>query len=187
MFQGKRLVHKLIWLAGSGLILLLAAGCQAIAESKEPTPDEAVPGLLAELPSIDEIAGTPAPIIGPLPTLDPSQVSEGEQLYQIHCASCHGSNLEGEVDWQLQNEDGSFRAPPHDPSGHTWHHGDAVLWETVRQGGARLPANIGGTSNMPAFGEILTEPEIAAVLAFIKSSWPEDIQTIQREMSARER
>lgn len=186
MFINNRISPHLSWLFLLSLILLLVVGCQARAESREPTPDQTTPGVLAELPSIDEIAGTPVLVIGSLPTLDPTQVSLGQQLYQTHCASCHGENLEGEADWQLQNEDGTFRAPPHDASGHTWHHSDKVLWDTVRQGGARLPANIGGISNMPAFNEVLSEAEIAAVLAFIKSTWPENIQTIQWEMTARE-
>jgi mono/diheme cytochrome c family protein len=58
------------------------------------------------------------------------------------------------------------------------------LVEAVVEGGARLPANIGGTSDMPAFGELLTDEEITAVLAYIKSSWPEDIPQAQWEQSA---
>jgi mono/diheme cytochrome c family protein len=84
----------------------------------------------------------------------------------------------------MPNEDGSFRAPPHNQEGHTWHHSDRILVEAIIEGGARLPDNIGGTSNMPAFGEILTDEEITAVLAYIKSSWPEDIRQMQWENSA---
>ncbi len=113
--------------------------------------------------------------------------SVGEAVYVQHCASCHGVNLEGQPDWKQQNEDGSFRAPPHDDSGHTWHHGDPTLLEAIRLGGARFnDLNIGGTSNMPAFGEILSDEEITAVLAYIKSTWTEENQTWQQEATLRE-
>lgn len=79
------------------------------------------------------------------------------------------------------------RAPPHDASGHTWHHGEEVLVESVKLGGARLPENIGGTSNMPAFGETLTVGEITPVLTYIKSTWSEDIRAIQWEQTVREK
>ncbi len=120
------------------------------------------------------------------PILDPQEIAAGRELYATHCAECHGDNLEGEVDWKEQNEDGSFRAPPHDASGHTWHHGDKNLIEAIILGGARLPEGVGGTSNMPAFGDILTANEIAAVLTFIKSTWPDDIRAIQWQQSVRE-
>ena len=113
--------------------------------------------------------------------------SVGERLYIQQCASCHGVNLEGQPDWKLQNEDGSFRAPPHDESGHTWHHGDRTLLDAIRLGGARFnDLNIGGTSNMPAFDEVLSDEEITAVLAYIKSTWTEENQAWQQEATIRE-
>ncbi len=122
-----------------------------------------------------------------LPTLAPEVITLGASVYAAQCASCHGVELEGESDWKVQNEDGSFRAPPHDASGHTWHHGDEMLLEAIRLGGARFDGlNIGGTSNMPAFAETLTGNEMAAVLAYIKSTWPEDIRTLQWEATVRE-
>lgn len=107
-----------------------------------------------------------------------ARIALGEQVYQANCAECHGVNLEGEADWKLQGDDGQFRAPPHDVTGHTWHHDDAYLIESIRLGGARLPADI-GLSNMPAYDGVLSEAEIAAVLAYIKSTWPPDIQAAQ--------
>ena len=106
-------------------------------------------------------------------------VAQGQKTYTTYCASCHGVNLEGQPDWQQANPDGSLRAPPHDETGHTWHHGDAALIESIKLGGARLPAN-GGLSAMPAYNEILTDPEITAVLDYIKSTWPDDIVAMQQ-------
>lgn len=119
---------------------------------------------------------------GPGPGFDPQTVALGEAVYQANCAACHGVNLEGEADWKMQNEDGSFRAPPHTAEGHTWHHPDAQLIEAIKQGGRRFERlNIGGTSNMPAYEDILTDEEIAAVLVFLKSRWPAEIQAAQQQ------
>ncbi len=144
--------------------------------------------------STDAPAITPAALVTvvaapqPQPTLSPAIIAKGQEIYAANCANCHGANLEGEPNWKEQNEDGSFRAPPHDENGHTWHHGDVTLMDAIQKGGARLnDLNIGGTSNMPAFEEILTPEEITAVLTYIKSTWPEDVQAIQWEVTQRER
>lgn len=102
----------------------------------------------------------------------------GKERYDTYCAACHGFDLEGQPNWQQPFADGSFKAPPHDETGHTWHHSDAYLVESIKLGGARLPANI-GVSNMPAYAEVLTDEEIWAILAYIKSDWPQEILEIQ--------
>ena len=111
-------------------------------------------------------------------SFDRQTIALGEQVYAANCASCHGVNLEGQPDWQQSNPDGSLRAPPHDETGHTWHHGDAALIESIRLGGARLSASL-GTSTMPAYKDILADNEITAVLTYIKSTWPDDIRAAQ--------
>ena len=131
-------------------------------------------------------AGAQADLTSP-PALDPDEIALGEAVYGVNCASCHGIALEGEIDWKTENEDDTFRSPPHDETGHTWHHGDEALLEAIRLGGSRLDGfNIGGSSEMPGFSDILSEPEIAAVLTFIKSSWPEDIRLLQWQVASRE-
>lgn len=116
----------------------------------------------------------------------PASMGPGERLYAKHCASCHGANLEGQPDWKSPLASGRLPAPPHDASGHTWHHPDGVLFRITRQG----PAAIVGRSyesDMPEFGTLLSDGDITAVLAFIKSTWPEREQGYQEEMSRRER
>lgn len=113
----------------------------------------------------------------------------GEALYAEHCAACHGAALEGQPDWQRPNPDGTLPAPPHDASGHTWHHGDALLFSYVKHGGAATleALGVGGIrSAMPAFGDTLSDRDIAAILDYIKSQWPPRIRDIQRERSAAE-
>ena len=112
-----------------------------------------------------------------------AQTQRGAELYAEHCATCHGAQLEGQPDWQVADEDGVLPAPPHDASGHTWHHDDAMLTDYIRRGGQAVLDDLGVpmTSGMPAFGEILRDSDIAAILGFIKSTWPERIRVIQAE------
>ncbi|MBY0331042.1 MAG: cytochrome c [Acetobacteraceae bacterium] len=122
--------------------------------------------------------------LGPAPPAiadagDPAQVALGQRVYAEHCASCHGANLEGQPNWQARRPDGRLPAPPHDATGHTWHHPDAQLMELTRKGlTGILP---GYESDMPAFEGVLTEAEVAAVIAFIKSTWPPDIRRRREE------
>ena len=105
---------------------------------------------------------------------DADQVARGRALYDQHCASCHGRNLEGQPDWQSRNAQGRLPAPPHDATGHTWHHDDEVLFEVTKFGmGKHAPP--GYRSDMLAFGATLSDEDIIAVLAYIKSRWPEAI------------
>ena len=103
-------------------------------------------------------------------------------LYAEHCASCHGAKLEGEPNWMERKPGGRLPAPPHDASGHTWHHADAQLFGIVKNGVTPY-AGPGYQSDMPAFKAILSDDEILAVLAYIKQSWPQDIQNQQRQIS----
>lgn len=110
------------------------------------------------------------------------QIALGQDLYAANCASCHGANLEGQPDWRRRTEDGRMPAPPHDASGHTWRHADRQLFTITRLGvGAAVP---GYESDMPAYEGLLSDDEIAAILAFIKSTWPEREREFQAEVTA---
>lgn len=115
------------------------------------------------------------------PTLRPdiaSVVASGEVLYAAHCASCHGAELEGQPDWRSRDSNGLLPAPPHDETGHTWHHSDSVLFELTKIGPQRF-AGADYQSTMPAYEGVLSDADIVAVLSFIKSTWPEDIRARQ--------
>lgn len=107
---------------------------------------------------------------------DSAQVLLGKSIYADNCASCHGVNLEGQSDWRVRKDDGRLPAPPHDETGHTWHHPDEQLFRITKLGVKPPLAPDGYESDMPSFEGTLTDEEIWAVLAFIKSSWPEDIR-----------
>jgi len=117
------------------------------------------------------------------PRIDPgdaAQVAAGEALYRAHCASCHGANLEGQPDWRTRQPSGRLPPPPHDAGGHTWHHPDEVLLQIVREGPA-FYADLGVQTDMPAFGAALSEGDMAAVIAYIKSRWPAEVQARQAQ------
>jgi mono/diheme cytochrome c family protein len=115
-----------------------------------------------------------ATAVPPLPALDPERVTEGAALYAQQCARCHGNALEGTANWKQRLEDSSFPPPPHDNSGHTWHHSDAVLLEIITNGGD--PAY---NSRMPAFKDQLSEAQVVAILEFFKSRWGQEEREFQ--------
>src|SRR5262249_29124307 len=65
---------------------------------------------------------------------DSAQVARGRIVYGERCAACHGANLEGQANWRARLPDGRLPAPPHDDSGHTWHHPDDTLFAIVKRG-----------------------------------------------------
>jgi len=109
------------------------------------------------------------------------RVALGQKIYAANCASCHGDKLQGQPNWKEQMPDGRLPAPPHDSTGHTWHHPDQQLFQVVELGTAVVVPNY--KSNMIGFGENLSDQEIWSVIAYIKSTWPSDIQTRQRAMT----
>jgi mono/diheme cytochrome c family protein len=147
----------------SGGVLALVAGVAAWVVAAQPQ----------DIPEGLTVLGSP---------VTAEQVAFGQDLYAANCASCHGVNLEGQPDWRRRNEDGRMPAPPHDASGHTWHHADRQLHTITKLGvGAIVP---GYESDMPAFEGILSDDEIIAVLAFIKSTWPARERGFQAEVTA---
>lgn len=151
---------------GVAVAVLAAIGVAVLAQSKS---DEASAGGLT-------ILGQP---------VSAADIEAGKTLYAKNCASCHGAKLEGQPDWQRRLDNGRMPAPPHDESGHSWHHSDRNLFIITRGGvSAVVP---GYESDMPAFEGVLTEKEIADVLAFIKSTWPDRQREFQAEVSANDK
>ena len=102
---------------------------------------------------------------------DQHVVALGETVYRSHCAECHGQNLEGQPNWRSRDAEGYLPAPPHDASGHTWHHADTLLFNITKLGTASIVGPDYKT-RMPAYADVLTDEEIIAVLSYIKSRWP---------------
>src|SRR5262249_7597161 len=118
--------------------------------------------------------------IAPRPN-DAQLVARGKAVYEEQCARCPGSNLEGQPAWRPRLPNGRMPAPPHDPTGHTWHHSDKQLFDMTKVGpGALVP---GYQSDMPGFKDKLSDADIWAVLSYIESTWPPDIRAKQQRMT----
>ena len=79
----------------------------------------------------------------------------------------------GQPEWHIAKADGTLPPPPLNGDGHTWHHGDGLLYRIVSQGGQMFedPRFPDFKSAMPAFGERLSHEDIVEVLTYIKSLW----------------
>lgn len=112
---------------------------------------------------------------------DPALVALGSRVYGAECARCHGAQLEGQANWRERLPSGRLPAPPHDASGHTWHHPDRQLFDITKEGLANVVP--GYATDMPAYKGALSDREIWAVLAYIKSTWPAEIRARQERMT----
>ncbi len=146
------------WIAGAnaGTVLLMAGSLSSLIASAEPMK---------------------------LDPTSPSLVASGKAVYAGHCASCHGANLEGQPDWRKRLANGRLPAPPHDATGHTWHHSDRQLFEMTKNGTAGMMP--GYETDMPAYKDILSDADIWAVLSFIESTWPPQVRARQASVTAR--
>lgn len=135
--------------------------------------------LLIAAASVAWFAATGDPV-KPDPS-SPTLVGRGKAVYAQHCAACHAANLEGQPDWRHRLPNGRLPAPPHDATGHTWHHSDQALFNMVKNG---MPAVIPDyKTDMPTYKAVLSDADIWAVLSFIESTWPADIRARQQRMN----
>lgn len=152
-----------------GALALAVTACSAEAKTTTTIGPPPLPGS-ASLPEA-----------GPPPELDGARVAAGANLYAKYCASCHGTDLKGDPEWQVPNADGTYRPPPQDSSGHTWHHGDDLLVDIILNGSEFLQ------SRMPPFGAQLSEAEVLSILEFFKSMWGPEERALQWEVTLRQR
>lgn len=149
-------------LCSAALASLLVACVPGGAEGGGNTP-VTVPLLLGDAPEV--------------PRLRDTAIQRGAGLYQQYCASCHGQDLSGQPNWRTPRSDGSYPAPPHDESGHTWHHSDRALLTMTRDGIDFAQ------SSMPTFGDQLTDEEIVAIIEFLKSNWSDEARAFQWQVT----
>ena len=101
-----------------------------------------------------------------------SQIAQGRRVFQNNCATCHGQQAQGTLNWRKPLADGSYPPPPLDGSAHAWHHSLRALKQTIHQG------NIALGGKMPAFKEVLTDAEIEAAIAYFQSKWNAEIYQV---------
>lgn len=100
---------------------------------------------------------------------DAEKIRAGSQIYSQSCAGCHGDAASGR---------GAVpEAASHGPQGHTWHHPDQQLIEIVL-GRLDYPGR-----KMPSFEGQLTEGQVEAVLAYLKTNWTADQRSFQAEVT----
>lgn len=88
-----------------------------------------------------------------------ARLEQGRELFAVACAACHGADGRGNPGWES-----TVSAPDLADCATTAERADH--WQAiVARGGARF----GLSSVMPAFGETLTEGEIAAVVAYTRT------------------
>jgi mono/diheme cytochrome c family protein len=114
---------------------------------------------------------------------DGNVLAQGAKVYAAHCAACHGANLQGQPNWRERDAAGRLPAPPHDATGHTWHHPDEVLFNITKLGVAKAANLKDYDTAMPAFDGVLSDAEIIAVLSWIKAQWPPEIRAQQDEVT----
>ena len=118
--------------------------------------------------------------------VETASLTRGSTLYAGNCAACHGTNLEGAANWRSADADGIRPAPPHDDSGHTWHHTDELLFAYVWLGGEETQRRMGisnPNSAMPGFRDSLTQMDVMHILSFIKSRWSARNRAYQQKIT----
>ena len=118
---------------------------------------------------------------------DPATVALGQRVYAAHCARCHGVRGEGQPRWREQGPDGLLPAPPHDASGHTWHHPDEQLFDITKRGLAAVIGQPDYQTAMPAYAGVLSDTDIVAVLSYIKAQWPAEVRAQHDQINAQAR
>lgn len=107
-----------------------------------------------------EPGGTPA---------DPF-IQNGARLYQANCQVCHGGATGGKL---------KDIPPPHNANGHTWDHPDQWLTAAILNG---ITFSL-EEQKMPAFKDQLTEEDVKAILAYIKTWWTEEQRASQKKVT----
>lgn len=135
---------------------------EVVAESLQYLTDDDLEAMLDYLSSLSPVAPTHVSSLQVPETLRKRQMLDGEDLYESHCASCHGKAGRGEA----------FVYPPLVDN-------DLVLTDSSRNAirvvkyGGYAPSTKGHPFpfGMPPFVHTLSADEIATVLTYIRNSW----------------
>jgi len=129
--------------------------------------------VLALLSGCSGLRVIPAPASGP-------DLGRGEALYNRYCLSCHGGPTGGSM---------MDYPPRHNANGHTWHHPDCQLKQIIKNGADEMTVRMRqmmappNAPTMPAFKDLLTDEDIDAILAFIKTWWTDQQRNFQAQVT----
>lgn len=87
----------------------------------------------------------------------------------------------GQPNWRHPLPNGRWPAPPHDATGHTWHHPDKVLFLVTKYGMRAIVPD--RETDMPGFEGVITDADIWAVLSFIENTWSPEILGRQQRLN----
>jgi mono/diheme cytochrome c family protein len=149
------------WLALGFLLAACAGDADPAVTAPAPTLDLNQIPVLGETEIVPPVPVEAADPRFPIPPAEGDALEAGRSLYERYCGLCHGMDGEG----ARPDPYAVGAAPPHNDEGHTWHHADQQNFATVWYG---------GYGAMPAFHDRLSEDEIFAILAYIKTWWAED-------------
>ena len=102
-------------------------------------------GLVMKRTGVVLVIGLTVFVVG---AAEAANVARGQQLYNMHCAACHGPRGEG-----VNPEAPKFRM------GERLEQPDMVLMQSIKS----------GKKNMPPFFGILQDPQILDVLAYVRT------------------
>jgi mono/diheme cytochrome c family protein len=148
-----------IRLSGKAALVLVLAAAAAAASAPSPTLQASAPRH--ELAATYGIPGRYAGMRNPFPD-GPKTWARGAAVYAEQCASCHGVAGEGDGP--------GGRLLPTPPADLAWFatlpesRWDGFIYWTVAEGGEPF-----GTA-MPAYRDTLSEPDIWAVIAYIRQT-----------------
>lgn len=100
---------------------------------------------------------------------NPERTANGKRLFLELCFMCHGKKGEGDPDWKTPGEDGKYKAPPLNGTGHAWHHPMKFLHDYIKNGSVEK----GGS--MTGFGGALSDTEIEDIILWLQSKWPGEL------------
>ena len=109
-------------------------------------------------------------------------VTEGEEIFNEYCASCHGKKAESTKLWKTVDKNGNYPPPPLNGTAHAWHHSLAIMDQVIRAGGKPL----GGV--MPAWEGILSEGQRLKAIASFQQYWSDEVyeRWLERELAFRD-
>jgi mono/diheme cytochrome c family protein len=156
---------------GSGILLLLAAGCASTPAAPATTPPPTLPPIAFVSP--DQL---------PTSTFTDPVMQAAERNYQLYCAHCHGYAGEGQA---ISSPGETARiglkvVPPHNADGNLWRYADAVLIEVIKKG-IDNPLN---HYPMVGYESVMSDSDIAALVNYMKLWWTDEQRHYQAIVSA---